>query len=95
MPRPEGVGENGWRLSRAQVVGDGRGSWEPQREESVSCALLGSCDLSFGPFHVKSLMCGLIDTRTNMSCQVTSSWLMVTVSGSKTVIDCKGWSHTW
>lgn len=87
MLRPEGLGENGWWLSRAEVVGDGRGRLEPQREETVSCALLGSCDLSFGPFHIKSLMCGLIDTRANMSCQVSSSWLMVTISSSKKVID--------
>ena len=61
MSSPGGLGENGWRLSRADVVGDGRGRLEPHREESVSRPLLGSCDLPLGAFHIKSLMCGLMD----------------------------------
>lgn len=64
MSRPGGMGEKGWRLSRADAVGDGGGAgrWlEPQREERVSRALLGSCDLPLGAFDTKSLMCGLMD----------------------------------
>lgn len=38
------------------MVGDYRGRLEPQKEESVSCAFWGSCGLSFGPFHIKSLI---------------------------------------
>lgn len=52
---------------------------EPQRYESASC-YAGSCGLSFGPFLIKSLMCGLIELKRELS--VISIWLMATFSSS-------------
>lgn len=56
---------------------------------------VGSCDLSFSPFHFKSLMYSLIEARVKHELSVISIWLTATFSSSEKVIDWKGKSQAW
>lgn len=56
---------------------------EPQKEENVSCIFWRSWELgSLCPFHIKSVMCSLIEARVKHELRVISIWLIATFSSS-------------